>query len=211
VKILSIQIGKPKTFDYGGKPITTGIFKDPIPGPIMLRKLNIEGDGQADLRVHGGVDKALYAYPNDVYEIWKKTRPGDAFGFGAMGENLSVSSLPEDQIYIGDTYELGDAIVQAVQPRFPCFKLSLKFEDPTILKDFMAINRPGVYFRVLQEGMIDVGDEFKLKDREKFQFSIQELFNLMDQDEIDVSRVKQVLGLKSLNPEWRVRLQRKCP
>ncbi len=177
----------------------------------MLRKLNIEGDGQADLRVHGGVDKALYAYPNDVYEIWKKTRPGDAFGFGAMGENLSVSSLPEDQIYIGDTYELGDAIVQAVQPRFPCFKLSLKFEDPTILKDFMAINRPGVYFRVLQEGMIDVGDEFKLKDREKFQFSIQELFNLMDQDEIDVSRVKQVLGLKSLNPEWRVRLQRKCP
>jgi MOSC domain-containing protein YiiM len=211
VKILSIQIGKPKTFDYGGKPISTGIFKSPIPGPVMLRKLNIEGDGQADLRVHGGVDKALYAYPNDVYAIWKKVRPNDPFEFGDMGENLSVSTLPEDKIYIGDTFELGDAVVQAVQPRFPCFKLSLKYGDPGILKDFMEINRPGVYFRVLQEGILSVGDEFKLTSQEKTKISIQELFDMLGQDEVDIGRIKQILGLKSLNPEWRTRLARRCP
>lgn len=175
----------------------------------MLRKLNLEGDGQADLRVHGGVDKALYAYPNDVYALWKKARPNDSFEYGAMGENLSVSTLPEDQIYIGDIYELGGALIQAVQPRFPCFKLSLKFEDPKVLKDFMEINRPGVYFRVIQEGMLAVGDEFKLKDRENFQFSIQELFSLLDQDEVDEERIRRVMGLKSLNSEWRTRLERK--
>jgi MOSC domain-containing protein YiiM len=209
VKILSIQIGQPKTFDYGDKQITTGIFKFPVSGPVMLRRLNLEGDGQADLRVHGGVDKALYAYPNDVYSIWKKMRPDDSFDFGAMGENLSVSTLPEDQIYVGDTYQLGEALVQAVQPRFPCFKLSLKFEDPKILKDFMEINRPGVYFRVLQEGRLALGDEFILKDRENFQVSIQELFSLLDQDEVDRDKIERIIGLKSLNPEWRARLERK--
>lgn len=176
MKVLSIQVGKPKTIQYQGKPVTTGIFKDPVSGPVMLRTLNLDGDGQADLRVHGGIDKALYAYSYDVYAQWKTLRPQDSFSFGAMGENLSIDSMAEDTISIGDTYKLGDAIVQVTQPRFPCQKLAIKFNDPSILKQFMKLARPGVYFRVLQEGFINVGDELQLIDQAKTRLSIIESF-----------------------------------
>jgi MOSC domain-containing protein YiiM len=209
VEILSIQVGLPKSVRYGDKEIMTGIFKEPVQGPVMLRRLSLEGDGQADLRVHGGVDKALYAYANDVYSQWKQLRPRDEFSYGAMGENLLITSLREDLVMIGDTFELGEAVIQAVQPRFPCFKLSIKFNDPSILKDFMEINRPGVYFRVLQEGHLTVGDRLKLVDREEVYVSVQELFSMLHNPDIDRGRIKETLKIKSLCPDWRVRLERK--
>jgi len=176
MKILSIQVGKPKTIEFNGKQITTGIFKDPVSSPVMLRTFNLDGDGQADLKVHGGRDKALYAYSSDAYLEWKKLRPQDEFPSGAIGENLTIDFLPEDQIYIGDTYEVGKAIVQVTQPRFPCYKLAAKFQDNEIRKQFMKINRSGVYYRVLQEGFVGVGDEMKLLNREKSTLSIAEVF-----------------------------------
>lgn len=208
MRILSIQVGKPKTLTYRGQSVTTGIFKDPVPGPVMLRTLNLEGDGQADLKVHGGKDKALYAYSNDVYPLWRKTRPHDHFLAGAMGENLTMESLPEDSIFIGDTYQLGRAVVQVSEPRFPCYKLAIKFNDQKILDQFMKIGRPGVYFRVLEEGLIDLDDELRLKDREKVQLSIDELFK-MTQKPFDLARVREILKIQGLTEKWRRKLKEK--
>ncbi len=202
MKIISIQVGMPKNILYNHKTVTTGIFKTPINGPVMLRQLNIDGDGQADLTVHGGRDKALYAYGNDVYKDWKRLRPKDDFPFGAMGENLTMDSLPENSIYIGDTFELGAAIVQVAQPRFPCYKLAVKFDDVSILKQFVKLSRPGVYFRVIKEGLINVGDELKLISQEKVLCSVNELFNFRTTLK-DPHRVEEILTIKSLPPNWR--------
>lgn len=203
MKILSILVSKPKTIEYQGKQVSTGIFKEPVSGPVMLRTLNLDGDGQADLRVHGGPFKALYAYSNDAYPEWQKLRPNESLGFGAFGENLTIETLPEDSLFIGDTYKLGGALVQVAQPRFPCYKLAIKFNDPKVLKQFMRLKRPGVYFRVLQEGLVDVGDELQLVSTEPVRFSVLELFTLSDQDELSPDRIKDILSIDALAPEWR--------
>ena len=172
----------------------------------------MEGDGQADLSVHGGVDKALYAYPFDTYKTWERLRPEDTFRFGAFGENLCFDYLDEDAIYIGDTFSLGDAVVQVTQPRFPCFKLGIKFNDVSVIKQFMTLNRPGVYFRVLKEGKINLGDQLSLIAQEEIKVSVLELFNLTnktsDEEKQDhFLRIREILKLKSLNHEWRERME----
>lgn len=197
----------PKTVSYRGKSITTGIFKEPVPGPLFLRTTNLDGDGQADLKVHGGPDKALYAYAFDAYSHWKQLRPKDTFSYGAMGENLTCDSLDEDTIYVGDTYECGGAIIQACQPRFPCYKLAMKFDDVNILKEFNKVNRPGVYFRVLKEGQIHTGDTFKLIDQENVKLSILEIYSFSQKPIEDESRIEDFLKIKSLTPQWRAKFE----
>jgi MOSC domain-containing protein YiiM len=202
VEVLSIQVSKPKTVQYRGNPVTTGIFKEPITGPVMLRKLNLDGDGQADLRVHGGPDKALYAYSNDAYPDWRLIRPQDIFPFGAMGENLSIARLREESIYVGDTYKIGDAVVQVTQPRFPCQKLAVKFNDPKILKQFMKLARPGVYFRVVTEGPINVGDKLHRLEQDPVLLSIAEFFMMVRDSHADPKRLQEVLKIKALPVQW---------
>lgn len=203
MKIESIQVGLPKTIEFRGRSVTTGIFKDPITGPVMVRKLNIDGDKQADLRVHGGEFKAVYAYSVGAYKWWREARPNDTIGFGAFGENLSVDDLPEEKIYIGDTFEVGGAVLQAVQPRYPCYKLGVKFNDPKILRMFMESGRPGVYFRVVREGLINSGDTFKLMAQEAVLVSIAKVFSFFHDSEPSEEDLAQVLTLKSLPPELR--------
>lgn len=197
----------PETIRYGARNVTTGIFKTRAVTPIMVHKLNIEGDGQADLRVHGGADKAVYAYSLDAYPDWKILRPQDAFENGAFGENLSLDEIAENQIYVGDTFEVGGAILQAAQPRFPCYKLGVKFGDIKVVKQFMEFNRPGVYFRVLKEGLIDVGDEFKLVSQEKVQVSILELFELQTDQNPNPQRLREILQVPSLSENWKEMLK----
>ena len=203
MKILSIQIGMPKTIEFRGRKVITGIFKDPIQGPVMVRQTNIDGDGQADLRVHGGIHKAVYAYGADTFARWRQERPNDFIGAGSFGENLTIDQLREDQILVGDTFEIGDAIIQAVQPRFPCYKRGVKFADATILKSFMEIRRPGVYFSVLREGKIEAGQSLKKIDEEKDSVSILRLFELSQEDELDAAEVLRILKVKSLPPSMR--------
>jgi MOSC domain-containing protein YiiM len=206
MKILSIQVGLPRSVTYGGKVITTGIFKDPINGPVKLRTLNIEGDGQADLKVHGGRDKALYAYSFDAYPWWQTNRPQDSYEYGAFGENLTIDQLPENSTHLGDTFELGTAVIQVTEPRFPCFKLGIKFKDPTILKTFMKSKRSGIYFRVLKEGTIATGDSLRLVGKEQTSVSVQEIF-LMDPNKIEKERVREILSIKSLGDRWRKKFE----
>jgi MOSC domain-containing protein YiiM len=208
MKIETICVGKPVTVEFNGREVTTAIFKYPVRGPVKLNALNLDGDGQADLNVHGGIDKALYGYAKDAYKSWQKTRPQDDFPDGAMGENLTFSSLPEENLFIGDTFALGEAIVQVVQPRFPCMKLAVKFEDLEILKEFMALKRPGVYFKVLKPGMLKEGDELKLLSQENSRLSVLELFEIQAGKALDKERKKEILTISALPESWKARLQK---
>ena len=208
MKIQTIHIGKVKEVEYKGRPVKTGFFKEQVKGPVKLLSLKIEGDEQADLKVHGGFDKALYAYPFDAYQEWKKVRSDHEYTPGAFGENLCMDTLDEKNIFIGSTYKLGEAIVQVTQPRFPCFKLGIKFNDTSMIKSFMNFGRPGVYFRVLKEGMIKEGDELELLEQNQIRFSVTEFVDLYLSDKKDIERVKEVLTIPSLNHEWRELFER---
>lgn len=175
MKIVSVQVGLPRVHDDRGRPLSTGIFKEPVAGPVRALSLGLEGDGQADLTVHGGRDKAVYAYSLDAYPEWSRLR-GGVLPPGAFGENLTVDRLREDEICAGDSFRAGSAVLQAVQPRLPCFKLAFKFGDPGIVKQFVALERPGIYFRVLQEGALAAGDELIPLGGEKVRVPIVELF-----------------------------------
>jgi MOSC domain-containing protein YiiM len=176
MKILSIQVGRPKPLTRKGKTITTGIIKEPVKGPVLAGPLGLEGDGQADHRFHGGLDKAVYGYPGDAYAWWKARRPKDDFPHGAFGENLTLDALPEDEVLVGDVYEVGGAALRAVEPRRPCRTLAFKFGDPRVVKQFMESGRCGVYFAVAREGPIRAGQSLTLVSREKGAASIRALF-----------------------------------
>ncbi len=170
-----MHVGVPTTVTWNNKEFKTSIFKKPVEGPLLLRTFNLDGDEQSDLRVHGGADKALYMYGADSYEWWKQNRPGE-YPFGSFGENLTIDRLPEAEVHVGDTYQLGNAIVQATEPRFPCFKLNAKFNDKTMATTFMSSGHSGIYFRVLQEGTIQIGDTLELLERVDDSISIQHAF-----------------------------------
>lgn len=204
MKILTILTGKIIPVEFRGKHIPTGYFKHPVSGPVMLHSLALDGDEQADLRVHGGRDKALYAYPFDSYEAWRKFKPQYDFQPGAFGENLCMSSLDEKEICLGDTFELGEAVIQVTQPRFSCFKLGIKFNDQAMVHEFNRFGRPGVYFRVLREGLIAVGDEMKLVKREAVLVPVQEIFEM---EALDPVRIEEILQVESLNERMRDKYQ----
>lgn len=153
MRIVSLNIGKPVTVKYQGKDLSTGIYKHPVEGPLFLSSLNFAGDGQADLVHHGGVDKAVCAYPSEHYPYWEKSL-GKPIEYAAFGENLTLQGLLEDQVCIGDVYRIGDAVLQISQPRYPCFKLSQKHDVKDMPARVLNTGYSGFYFRVLEEGEV---------------------------------------------------------
>ncbi|WP_098749254.1 MOSC domain-containing protein [Paenibacillus sp. EZ-K15] len=151
--IVSLNVGKPVTVDYQGKDLSTGIYKQPVEGPLFLNALNFEGDGQADLVNHGGVDKAVCAYPSEHYPYWERSL-GKQMEYAAFGENLTLRGMLEDRVCIGDVYRIGDAVVQVSQPRYPCFKLSQKHGVKDMPARVLNTGYSGFYFRVLEEGNV---------------------------------------------------------
>lgn len=210
MKIVSIQVGRIRTVPFKGKDVTTGIFKLPVKGPVRVETLRLEGDEQADLKVHGGADKAVYAYSLDTLPWWRQKRPNDVFDYGSFGENLSIDQINEDQVFIGDVFEVGTALLQVSEPRFPCFKLGIKFNDQEILKQFMELGRSGVYFRVLREGEIDVGQNLKLISQEKVLAPISEFFEFT-QKKPTKKRVEELLQVQGLTVKWRAKLEALLP
>jgi len=202
MRLLSIQVGKPKEVAWEGDLVSTGIFKDPVKGPTRVARLNIEGDGQADLSVHGGADKAVYAYPHDAYAWWEK-RLGVRLQAGAFGENLTIDPLDEKDLCIGDTLSIGDCHLEISEPRFPCFKLGIKFQDMKVLKTFIESGRPGIYFRVIQEGTISAGQTVKVVSRDKRKVSVSDFFRLKIGGYKDVPMLEKLLSIDSLSQEWR--------
>jgi MOSC domain-containing protein YiiM len=158
VKVISLNVGLPRTVSWKGLEVSTGIFKEPVSGPIMLRRLDFDGDRQADLEVHGGPAKALYAYPSEHYGLWRKELRDPELAWASFGENLTTEGLLEDDACIGDRFRIGEAVVMVTQPRFPCYKLGIRFGRDDILAKFLKSGRSGIYFSVLEEGLVASGD-----------------------------------------------------
>src|SRR5262245_49701380 len=162
MKLISVNVAQPREILIHDKFVSTGIFKQPVVGPVRVRTLNLDGDRQADLRVHGGRDKAVYVYPSEHYEFWQRELGENSLSWGAFGENLTVEGLFEDKVCVGDEIGIGTAVFQVTQPCQPCFKLAAKFQREDIIKRFLDSRRTGFYLRVLQEGSLQAGDSIQI-------------------------------------------------
>ncbi len=186
-----------------GKVVRTGIFKEPVPGRVRLRKLNLDGDAQSDLIAHGGIYKAVYVYSIENYEFWKpKLNRGD-FSFGQFGENFTVDNMLEDRIHIGDVFRVGDAEVEVTQPRVPCYKLGIKMQLPDFPKMFLSSNRVGFYLRVVQEGEVGAGEAFDLIKEGPERMTVQEVTHLLYFDPDNLEGARRALRIPALSPGWR--------
>lgn len=203
MKILSINVGLPRKVLFKGREVATGIFKEPVQDRVNLRKLNLDGDGQADLTVHGGIDKAVYAYPSEHYEYWRQELPGTALPWGMFGENFTTEGLREDTVNIGDQFQIGSAKVMATQPRMPCYKLGIKFGRTDIIRRFLASGRSGFYFRVIQEGEVGSGDSIELISRDKNNVTVKDIVRLFVHDNQDIETLQRVAKLDPLPEGWR--------
>ena len=202
-KILSINVSLPKEIDFEGQMVTTGIFKEPIEGRIMLRTLNLDGDKQADLTVHGGPDKAVYAYPIEHYEFWRKVYPNMEMPNGMFGENFTIGGLMENEVSVGDAFEIGSSKVIATQPRMPCYKLGVKFGRMDVLKKFLASGRSGIYFKVLEEGEVGPGDSIIKIKKDTNRVAISDVVRLYAIDREDISTMQRAVKVEALPEGWR--------
>jgi MOSC domain-containing protein YiiM len=203
MRILSINVGLPKEVDWQGKRIKTGIFKEPVSQGVMLRTLNLDGDQQADLKVHGGVTRAAYGYPSEHYSFWRSELPDVDLSWGMFGENFTTEGLSEDRVFIGDKFRIGEAEVIVTGPRMPCYKLGIKFGRADIISRFMASRRTGFYFSVAREGMIDTGEPIELINREQQDISVADITRLYAFEKNDVEGMRRAIAVKALPENWR--------
>ena len=203
MQLLSIHVGRPQLVMRNGEPVSTAIFKQPVEGRVMLRTLNLDGDRQADLSVHGGRTKAVYAYPAEHYDFWRKEFPDMELPFGMFGENFTVTGFSESELNIGDEFRVGAAIVRVTEPRLPCYKLGIKFGRSDILKRFLASERTGFYLGVDQEGEVGASDEFQLIRRNKPSVTITEVTRLYSSDRANVELLRHAVAVEALDDGWR--------
>ncbi|MFL6420742.1 MAG: MOSC domain-containing protein [Nitrososphaeraceae archaeon] len=205
MKVLSLNVGLPRRVLFNGQTITTAIFKDPVKGPIMLRKLNLDGDKQADLTVHGGVDKAVYSYPEEHYDYWRKQLPDVDLIWGMFGENFTTKGLMEDAVSIGDHLQIGSAKLIATQPRMPCYKLGVRFGRMDMIRRFLASGRSGIYFKVLIEGQIQAGDKIKIIRKDKNNVTVKDIVHLyVTRDRADnVETMRRAIKIIALPEGWK--------
>ena len=203
MQVISVNVGQPREVIWKGRKVMTGIFKEPVTGRVAVRRLNLEGDRQADLTVHGGPDKAIYAYPAEYYDYWKEQFPQMELPWGMFGENLTISGLSEETVYIGDRFQVGSAQLVVTQPRLPCYKLGLKFGRDDILKRFLQSGLTGFYFAVLKEGEVAAGDLISLLQRDEGQVKVADITRLYHQDKHNLDLLRRVLAVESLPEGWR--------
>jgi MOSC domain-containing protein YiiM len=175
MRVVSINVGRPREIEAQGKIVLTSIFKVPVPGPVRVTRRNLEGDEQSDLSAHGGVNKAVCVYPSEHYAFWRAELPGVALPWGAFGENLTVEGLLEDTVCIGDSFRIGSAEFVVTQPRQPCFKLGIRLDRQDMIKRFVASGRSGFYLSVAHEGEVAAGDSITLISRADAAISVAEV------------------------------------
>jgi MOSC domain-containing protein YiiM len=202
MRVVSVNVGLPKVHTWQRRFVRTGIFKDPVPGPVPIRKLNLDGDAQADLTVHGGPDKAVYAYPSDHYADWQSLLGRD-LAPGAFGENLTTEGLIEDQVHIGDEFRVGTARLIVTQPRMPCHKLGLRFGDPGMVRTFLKVGRPGIYFAVVEEGVVAPGDPIERLAEGVNRVTLIEMLRVMLDKDPDPADLRRLLEIPALAADWR--------
>jgi MOSC domain-containing protein YiiM len=188
---------------YKGATINTGIYKKPVTGRLALRRLNLDGDQQADLSVHGGPYKAVYAYPSEHYADWRRELPDGDLPWGMFGENFTTEGLREDQLHVGDRLRIGSSIVMVRQPRMPCYKLAAKFQRDDMIERFLRSGRSGLYFSVEQEGEVGEGDSFELISQVGQAITIAEMNRLFFPDKYNRSLLEKAIATTALPEDWR--------
>ena len=203
MSLLSVNVGLPRRVSWKGQSVTTGIFKEPVDGPVRIRTLNVTGDRQADLTVHGGWEKAVYAYPSEFYETWRQERPELPFPWGQFGENLTTEGLLDGEVSVGDRFRVGTAELIATEPRLPCFKLGIKMESDEFVGEFLERGLLGFYFAVALEGEVQAGDSIVALSRDARRFGVTEITRLFGQDRDDVEGLQRAVELDVLPESWR--------
>jgi MOSC domain-containing protein YiiM len=208
MKVVSVNAGLPRQVVSAGRTVSTGIYKTPVAGRIKVRRLNLEGDGQADLTVHGGPNKAVYAYPTEHYAFWHAELPGMELAWGMFGENLTLEGLLEADANIGDQFQIGTAILMVRQPRLPCYKLGIKFGRDEMIERFLHSRRTGFYLSVVQEGELGTGEALTRILIDVNQVSISDLLHLhLDPKDSGPDEIRRALQVPALPPGWRKRLE----
>jgi MOSC domain-containing protein YiiM len=203
MRVLSVNVGLPRDVSWRGKRVTTGIFKEPVADSVRIRTLNLDGDRQADLRVHGGWDKAVYAYPSEFYELWRRERPELTFPYGMFGENLTTQGLLDENVSIGDRFRVGTAELIVTQPRLPCFKLGIKMGRDTFVTEFLKRGLLGFYLAVAREGEVEAGDPIVELSRNRGNFPVTEIARLYAHDRNDVAGLRRAVELEVIPEGWR--------
>jgi MOSC domain-containing protein YiiM len=202
--VVSVNVGLPRTVRWRGREVTTGIFKKPAEGRIQLRRMNLDGDRQADLSVHGGLDKAVYAYPIEHYAPWREELHAGELPLGAFGENLTVEGLPlEDEIAVGDRLRIGGAELVVTQPRVPCYKLGLRFGRSDIVERLLHSGRTGYYLAVETEGDVGTCDRVEVLARDGERVPVGDVIRVYARDRGDVETIERLVALDALPEAWR--------
>jgi len=203
MKIISVNVGRPRLVMRDGEPVSTGIFKEPVTGRVMMRTLNLDGDRQADLTVHGGPEKAVYGYPSEHYEFWRRELPDMDLPWGMFGENFTTEDIFETETHIGDKFRIGTAEVMVTQPRMPCYKLGIRFGRTDIIKRFLVSERSGFYFSVMKEGEVGAGDELELIEKNDSGVRVVDVTRLYGSDKRNVDLLRRAIATKALPGSWR--------
>lgn len=206
MRIISVNVGLPREVMWKGRTVLTGIFKAPVAERIQLRFLNLDGDRQADLTVHGGANKAVYAYPSEHYAYWQQELPEMELPWGVFGENLTVAGLLEDAVNIGDRFRIGSAEVMVAQPRMPCYKLGIRFGRTDIIQRFQASHLSGIYFSVVREGEVGTGDSIELMSRDENRVTVADIVRLLDRHTVNLELLQRAIHVRALPAHLRAYL-----
>jgi MOSC domain-containing protein YiiM len=208
-RIVSVNVGRPRKLEALGRTTRTSIFKDPVDGAVAVRAEGLDGDRQADLRVHGGPTKAVYGYPVEHYPLWAAEMPEEPLPWGALGENLSLEGLREAEVFVGDVYRVGSAELRVTEPRLPCFKLVMKFRRESMIPRMLETRRTGFYFGVVREGRVRAGDAIELVSRDPARLTIDDVVRLTATDPDDVETLRRALACETLPEGWKTKFRRR--
>ena len=208
MKIVSVNVGMPREVVWKGMTVQTAIFKEPVDGPATISELNLTGDKQADLSVHGGAEKAVYAYPTEHYDYWRNQLPDVSLSWGRFGENLTTEGLREDTLGIGDRLRVGSAVLMVTQPRMPCYKLSLRFDRDDMIKRFLKSGRSGFYFSVIEPGEVSAGSEVEILSRDPNRVTVTDIVRLYLGQTRDPDLVQRAMSVGALPENWKAHLLR---
>lgn len=203
MKLISVNVGLPRKIDWRGRRVRTSIWKSPVEGRVRVSRLNLHGDAQSDLSVHGGPEKAVYAYPSEHYEYWGRELPGTDLRWGAFGENFTTEGILERDVRIGDRLRVHSAEFRVTQPRMPCYKLGVRFERDDMVKRFLQSGRTGFYLAVLREGEVARDDVIELGDRSDHDVTVADIVALYRQDADNQTLLRRAADLPALPESWR--------
>jgi len=206
MKIVSVNVGLPREVVWKGITVQTAIFKEPVAGAVAIGELNLAGDQQADLTVHGGPEKAVYAYPAEHYQYWRAQLSDVSLSWGAFGENLTTAGLWEDTLCIGDLLKVGSAVLRVTQPRMPCYKLELRFNRDDMIKRFLLSGRSGFYLSVIEPGNVAAGSRVEILDRDPDRVTITDIVRLYLGQARDPELLHRAMSVTSLPEIWKTQL-----